>query len=104
MIRSDYSDVFQSAGAVVNTEKGSKLEWLQWLLLFGDKTIVKEYEIKLGPNPNSRSGDGIMISSKSGRWNVPTSYAGTSKKNWITDAIDSVEDDIMTLLTQSLGA
>tara|TARA_B100002019_G_scaffold65741_1_gene56455 strand:- start:8727 stop:9365 length:639 start_codon:yes stop_codon:yes gene_type:complete len=103
MIKSDYSDVLKTSGATVNTEKGSKLEWLEWLLLFGDKTIVKEYEIKLGPNPKSRSGGGIMINSKNGRWSVPPAFAGTAKKNWITEAIDSVEDDIMALLTKSLG-
>lgn len=104
MIKADYSDVFGSAAATVSTEKGARLEWLQWLLLFGDKTIIREYNVQLGPNPNSRSGNGIMVSSKGGRWNVPPAYAGTPKKNWITNAIDSAESSIMNLLSSSLGA
>lgn len=100
MIKADYSDVLAASGAVVGTEKGQKLDWLQWLLLFGDKTIIKNYDVKLGPHPNSRSGNGIMV--PGGRWSVPSGYAGTAKKNWITEAIDSAENDITDLLESSL--
>jgi len=103
MIKADYSDVFTTAAAVVSTEKGAQLEWLQWLLLFGDKTIIREYDVQIGPNSRSRSGNGIMVSSQGGRWSVPSAYSGTSKKNWITQAVDSVENNIMNLLSSSLG-
>lgn len=102
MIRSDYSDVLSSAAAVVVTDKGVSLEWLRWLLLFGDKTIIKDYEVKLGPHPNSRSGNGIMISKGGSRWNVPSGFAGVAKKNWITESIDSVESEITNLLQSAL--
>lgn len=102
MIRSDYSDVFGSPAAVVNTTKGSQLEWLKWLLLFGDKQIIKDFEIKFGPNPYSRSGDAVMVGKTGGRWGVPTAFAGTANSNWITEAIDSAESDIFKLLEQSL--
>ena len=45
-----------------------------------------------------------MVSSQGGRWSVPSAYSGTAKKNWITQAIDSVETNIMNLLSSSLGA
>jgi|TARA_B100001094_G_scaffold333466_1_gene412972 hypothetical protein len=102
MIQSDYSDVLSSAAAVVNTEKGSQLEWLRWLLLFGDKEIIKDYDIKFGSNPRSRSGNAIMVGKTGSRWGVPSSFAGTANKNWITEAIDSVEDQVFRLLEQSL--
>ena len=39
---------------------------------------------------------------KGGRWGVPPEFAGTIKKNWITEAIDSIEDQVQNLLAKSL--
>lgn len=102
MIKSDYSDVLSLSAATVKTRKGSQLEWLRWLLLFGDKTIVKDYDIKFGPNSKSRSGDAIMVQGKGARWSVPAAFSGTIGKNWITEAIDSVEGQVFKILEQSL--
>lgn len=102
MIKSDFSDVLSSSAAIVQTEKGQALNWLEWLLLFGDKTIIKEYNVQLGPNPNSRTGGAIMRASSSGKWGVPSEFAGTASNNWITRAIDSVSDQINNLLLKAL--
>jgi len=100
MIQSDYSDVLGTGASVVTTDHGDQLEWLKWLLLFGDKTIIRNYHVELGPNIRSRSGNGIMV--VGGRWHVPTAYAGTVKSNWITKAIDSSGEEIMNLMKQAL--
>lgn len=102
MIPSDYSDLLASSVAIFTTEKGSQLEWLKWLLLFGDKTIIKDYIVEIGPNARSRTGNAIMVSTIKGRWNVPPEFAGTKNNNWITRAIDSVNNDIIQLLEKSL--
>lgn len=103
MIKSDYSDVLSSSAAVLRTEKGQDLNWLEWLLLFGDKTIIKEYNVQLGANPNSRTGGAIMRASSSGKWGVPSEFAGVATNNWITRAIDSVSDQINALLLKALN-
>jgi hypothetical protein len=100
MIKADYSDIIGLPAAKVQTEKGEVLDWLQWLLLFGDKTIIKDYEVKIGNNQRSRTGGAVMV--KGGRWGVPSEFAGTIKKNWITEAIDSIEDQVQNLLSKSL--
>jgi hypothetical protein len=102
MIPSDYSDVINLPSANFTTEKGSKLNWLEWLLLFGNQTIIKDYEIKLGPNPNSRTGLAVMKGTIAGKWSVPPEFAGIENNNWITRAIDNVESDINKLLKNSL--
>jgi hypothetical protein len=104
MIPSDYNELLSSSAAILTTEKGSKLEWLRWLLLFGDKTIIKEYNIEVGPNPRSRTGNAIMVGSVRGRWSVPPEFSGTSNNNWITRAIDSVNNEIEDLLNTALKA
>jgi len=102
MIKSDYSDVLSSAAATFKTEKGSDLEWLQWLLLFGDKVIIKDYSVEIGPNPRSRTGNAVMVGNTRGRWGVPPEFSGTSQNNWITRAIDSADGAINELLNKCL--
>lgn len=102
MIRSDYADALSADGAVVITEKGQSLPWLEWLLLFGDKVIIRDYEVVIGPSKYSRTGGAIMRESTKGRWSVPNAYAGTARNNWITRTIDSLESDINNALHRAL--
>lgn len=100
LIKSDFSDVLDSSAAKVITEKNQNLNWLEWLLLMGDKTIIKDYHVIYGPNPASRTGDAIMV--KKGRWKVPSEFSGTINNNWITRALDKVESEIDNAITGAL--
>lgn len=102
MIQSDYKKLLESSAAILNTEKGSQLEWLKWLLLFGDKTIIKDYFVQIGSNNRSRTGNAVMRSSTRSRWGVPPEFAGTQNNNWITRAIDGAQNNIEQLLTNAL--
>lgn len=88
-----------SSGIVVDS-KGYSLPWLQWLLYAGNKPIVKNYEVKIGPNSRSRTGMAIMIDSNK-NWRVPTAFAGTINNNWIIRALDRVSNDIIKLIQDS---
>lgn len=91
MIRSeDIDGIINSESASVITEKGIRLPWLEWLLLHSNKPIIRNYDVKIGPNPTSRTGMGIMVES-SQSWRVPPEYAGTQQDNWTTRAISRVE-------------
>jgi hypothetical protein len=101
MIRADFSDVlYTDFAAVVDTVRGYTLPWLEWLLLEGNKTIVRNYEVIMGPNRASRTGLALMKPSKKS-WKVPSEFAGTSNDNWITRAIDGAESDIQKLLDEA---
>lgn len=103
LIKTDFSDVLSLQSAYVNdTERNYSLPWLKWLLLDGTKIIIPSYEVQFGPNPNSRTGNAVMVSSK-GSWKVPPEFAGTIGDNWITRAIDNVTKDIDTLLQKALS-
>lgn len=102
MIKRDFSDVLGSSDATFITEKGDALNWLEWLLLFGNKTIIKEYNIELGPNPRSRTGMAIMKGAVAGKWSVPSTYSGTINNNWITRSVDSVDSTINSILSKAL--
>ena len=102
LIKSDFSDIISLPAAIFTTEKGTDLEWLKWLLLEGDRTIIKDYEVALGPYPNSRTGMAVMKNSIKGKWSVPPQFSGTISNNWLTRAIDSVSGDIENLINSSL--
>jgi hypothetical protein len=73
------------------------LPWLQWLLLEGNATIVRNYTVSFGPNRFSRTGFALMRPSLQS-WKVPSEFAGTINDNWITRAIDGAESNIQKLL------
>lgn len=100
----DLGGVIYDESAFVNdTTRGYQLPWLQWLLLKGNQTIVENYSVKIGSNPNSRTGNAIMVASNKS-WRVPTEFTGTQENNWTTRAISAAEDDIITILQTALRA
>lgn len=102
MIPSDFNDILSLPASVFTTEKGTSLQWLKWLLLEGDNSIVFGYKFILGQNPFSRTGQGIMRTETSGVWRVPPEFAGSQDNNWITRAISATEDDINNYLINAL--
>jgi hypothetical protein len=101
-IKSDYTDILSLPDSTLTTEKGQKLEWLKWLLLFGDKTIIKDYTVVLGPNSRSRTGNAVMVQDTKSRWYVPPQFSGTLNNNWITRSIDAADDKINNILISAL--
>jgi hypothetical protein len=103
MIRSDFVDVINSEAAIYTTSKGSRLNWLEWLCLEGNKTIIKDYVIELGPNPRSRTGMAVMRGEISGKWSVPSEFSGTINDNWITRSINSITPNIQQVIKEGMG-
>lgn len=99
-VRADYGDLLSAPDATFVTEKGSNLEWLNWLLVQGDNSIVLGYEFMLGSSIFSRTGNGVMKSNLSGFWRVPPEFAGSLDNNWITRGILSVESIIEKYLVE----
>lgn len=85
----------------VITEKGQPLPWLKWLLFDGTAAIIKDYDIKIGPNTRSRTGEAIMVQSTKS-WRVPPEFVGTYSDNWFTRAIDAIDDSIEEIIKKSL--
>lgn len=96
MIRRDFEDVLGLNSARITTEKGQELPWLEWLLKFGDRVIIRDYTVFFGGNGrrSSRSGKAVMVRSNSKSWGVPSAFAGTIDDNFVTRALEEIEDDI----------
>jgi hypothetical protein len=101
----DFSDILSMAEAMVSTEDGSSLPWLEWLLLKGDVLIINEYDVRL-IGGKGRSGLGIMVKDSASAWRVPPQYSGTIRDNWLTRTIKIYKDqylqNISTILKQEL--
>jgi hypothetical protein len=94
----DFGGALSDQSAFVNdAERGYSLPWLEWLLLKGNAILVRNFEVKFGPSPRSRSGNAIMIGSSS-NWRVPPEFAGTIRDNWTTRAIDRIDNQIIKLM------
>lgn len=99
---SDFSDILGLSTSSTKTLKGDQLDWLQWLLIEGDKVIINDYNIVLGSFSSSRSGGAIMIESKSSAWRVPPQYSGTINDNWITRAVDDAAAFVEALIAGAI--
>jgi len=102
-IKSDFSDVLGTSAAQVEDKiRGYSLPWLNWLLLEGGKILVKDHVVVVGSSTFSRTGEAIMRTSTSSSWRVPPEFAGTERDNWITRAIDQLDDQISKIFQETI--
>jgi hypothetical protein len=101
-VPSNYDDVLMLPDAVQETEKrttNAPLEWLRWMLLEGGSPVIMNYQTVLRPF-GSRTGTKVMVSSRS-NWSVPT-LQGVAGNNFVTRAIDSIQNDIVSMIQSEL--
>ena len=98
----DFGGVLNIDAAMVVDDKGGyRLPWLEWLLLKNNEFIVKNYEVQLGPNSSSRTGNAIMVKSNDS-WRVPPAFAGSQESNWTTRALEKVDKEIIMTMENTL--
>jgi hypothetical protein len=94
MVRDGFAQLLSSPAASFVSEKGYPVDWLQWLLLRGNDSVVIGYRYSPEVSPFSRTGQGIMEKGNSFIFRVPPDYAGTVDNNWITRGIDDALPEI----------
>ena len=106
MVQRDFEDVIQSEAAIVRTAKGQELPWLEWLLRFGDRIIIRDYDVSFnrGQQKRSRSGLAVMVKGRGKRWRVPPQFSGTPRNNFVTRALESIDEDVSKLVEAQLKA
>lgn len=89
-----WEELTQMDAALLYTEKGDILPWLEWLIIKGDqRDLIVGYEIEMDVfnRHASRTGLAIMVERKSGRWGgrwgVPSAYSGTERNNFLTQSV-----------------
>ena len=92
-----YGDVLSLPSSVYQSAGGEMIEWLRWLLLEGDKTIV-DYFFLPGNRSKSRTGLGIMVRKGGRKWSIPPEFRGTETDNFATRALENLDKALDTIL------
>ena len=101
MTKSDDMDgvIYSENARVIDND--NDLPWLEWLLFKNNAPIVKNYNVKFGSSPYSRSGLAIMVPS-SNNWRVPPEFAGSIRNNWTTRAISRAEPAVYGIIKKAI--
>lgn len=100
MVQADFQDVINISDAIQVTEKGWNLKWLEWLVLNGDKVIIRNYKIFVKRGAG-RSGEAIMRAEGEGLWHMPTDFGPyNSDNNFVTQVIDKMDNFIESIIPE----
>jgi hypothetical protein len=102
MIQGNFRDVIDLPEAKLVTSKGETLPWLEWLLLYGDKIIIRDYVFSAN-NPKSRTGLGVMMHRRGKNWRVPPEFSGTINNNFVTRALLDIDKIIDTIIEEEVS-
>lgn len=96
IIDSDYSALLSLKEATQPYYNGS---WLEWLLTAGTTPVIMGYDY-FGNRQGGRAGGGLMGKAQS--WSVPDDIAGVQGDNFLTRAIEPIEDLLAILVTKTI--
>lgn len=102
IIPADFDDILALPEASYFTDKQQLIPWLQWLIIEGDKVIVRDYDFSVRNNRFSRTGLGIMVEGAGRRWKVPAEFSGTVQNNFITRALRDADREIEDIIINEI--
>lgn len=96
LVKDAFDDILNiPAASFVQTYTQStpkEIPWLKWLLEEGNNIIIGDYRVKYTQSGASRSGGAIMI--QKGSFRIPPEFSGTIEDNFITRALEGIDDYI----------
>lgn len=107
VLRDDYTDLIALPDASyesvsLRTGAGSVVNWLEWLLLEGDRIIITGYQINQSyERSSSRTGRAIMVKGGGG-WRVSPEFSGTVDHNWLSRVTDSIESIVEQIIKEEV--
>lgn len=110
IIREDYADVLNTPSATYTYfskryNKEVTIPWLEWLLIAGNEILVYNFKVRFGNDlKGSRTGQAVMAKDNFGAgWHVPGQYTGFADDNFVTRALDGIEQDLSDILENELA-
>lgn len=79
------SDRFLSINnaSYISTRSQEQINWLRWLLLEGDSIKIIGWRTMYKPAPTSRSGQAIMVKTKTKFWSIPEPFNKPEHENFM---------------------
>ena len=103
-IENSYLTYTESTAAIIKSNEYI-VPWLRWLLLSGTALVVGNFHVETNlsaeQKAHSRTGDAIMVAG--GFYRVPPEHAGIQTNNFVTRALDGIENDIINVLKRNIG-
>jgi len=103
ILREGYSDLLslpESVFTYTSSRGSGVLQWLKWLLLDGNTTIIGGFDFIPSSSSASRTSGGIMRSG--GSWKVPPSLSGNEANNILTRSLENINKDLEVVIKQEL--
>lgn len=86
------------------SSKNGQVDWLEWLLTEGTNEVVSNYKVLYGNFSKwSRTGEAIMVPSKTGGFRFDTDHAGTLDDNWITRSLKRLESRMTNIFEEIIN-
>jgi hypothetical protein len=104
ILKADFQDVLGIPDAAYTSSNGVLIPWLNWLLFAGESPVIYGYRVELNPNNPTNSRTGAIMVKNAGAWSVPAVDAGTQDDNFLTRALESLDEEIGNIIRQELGA
>jgi hypothetical protein len=104
VLKMDFQDVLSMPDAAYVSNNGILIPWLNWLLFAGQSPVIYGYRVQMNPNNPNNSRTGAIMVKDSGAWSVPAVDAGTQDDNFLTRALESLDEEIKDIIQQELGA
>lgn len=96
-IEAEYIDFYSKSYSSYITSGGTQVEWLSWLLEAGNTDVVFGYQIKYGVDIG-RTGEAIMLPSKTANWRVPPEFSGVSDNNFVTRSFANIDKELLKFI------
>lgn len=100
----DIQTVIKVPGASFESN-GHSVDWLEWLLTRGSRVIISDYWIFPHAKGQTRSGGTKVMQkiskNKRNPFRIDPEHSGTASNNFVTRALDTVRDEIISLIISS---
>lgn len=100
----DIQAVIKVPGASFESN-GHSVDWLEWLLTRGSRVIISDYWVFPHAKGQTRSGGTKVMQkiskTKRNPFRIDPAHSGTASNNFVTRALDTVRDEIISLIISS---
>lgn len=90
-----YKEVLSAGNTSYSTVNGKLIPWLEWLLFYDTGPVIRKGKL-------IRTNRGVIAARDNNDLYIPSAYAGVQNDNFLTRAIQPLEQEIGTMIEQEV--